>query len=125
MGASIMALSAMKAAVMKGTKSMKAKRVSKITRGKLARAQVMRGNREKTVAGLTKDKLMRNKFGKIVSKAVSAARKKQFQSSSIKVWAECIKAARKELNLKGFVAINGKQSEGKVCYAKIQSFYAE
>merc|ERR1712066_309721 len=102
----------MKASAMKGARSMKAKRVTKIARGKFARSQVLRG---------TKDKLMRNKFGKIVSKKASAVARKRYQSSGIKIWAGCISQARKALNLTGFVAINGKQAEGKALYAKAKA----
>merc|ERR1712048_1265556 len=117
-----MALQPMKKApAMKGAKTMKAKRVTKIARGKFARSQVLRGSKEKTVSGMTKDSLMRNKFGKIVSKKASAAARKRYQSSGAKIWADCIKQARKALNLTGFVAINGKQAEGKALYAKAQS----
>jgi hypothetical protein len=55
---------------------------------------------------------MRNKRGKIVSKKASAVRRKLYEKSTIKVWAECVDAARKALNLRGFVAINGKLAEG-------------
>merc|ERR1712039_364088 len=92
-----------------------------IARGKFARSQVLRGSKEKTISGMTKDMLTRNKFGKIVSKKASAASKKRYQSSGIKIWADCIKQARKALNLKGFVAINGKHVEGKALYAKAKS----
>merc|ERR1712066_1034916 len=115
----------MKAPAMKGGKSMKAKRVSKIAKGKFARSQVLRGSKEKTTSGMTKDSLMRNKLGKIVSKKASAAAKKRYQTSRSKVWANCIKLARKSLNLTGFVAINGKQAEGKALYAKSKSLYSE
>merc|ERR1712087_223759 len=104
---------------------MKAKRVTKIARGKLARAQVLRGSKLKTTSGMTKDGLMRNKLGKIVSKKASAASRKRYQTSGAKIWAECIKQARKALNLTGFVAINGKQAEGKALYAKSKSLYSE
>ncbi len=40
------------------------------------------------------------------------------------VWAECVFAARKALNLKGFVAINGKLAEGKALYAKAKALYS-
>merc|ERR1711933_616642 len=103
-------------------KAMKAKRVSKIAKGKRGRAQVLRGTKEKTTSGLTKDKLMKNKYGKIVSKKASAAGKKKF--GAIKVWSECVAAARKALNLKGFVAVNGKRAEGKALYAKAKAIYA-
>merc|ERR1712048_21066 len=106
---------------MGGARSMKAKRVTKIARGKRARSQVLQGRKEKTQSGLTQASLMRNKYGKIVSKKASAAAKKRYQTSGAKVWADCIKQARKALSLKGFVAINGKQAEGKALYAKAQS----
>merc|ERR1712194_521325 len=108
---------------MKGTMgSMKAKRVSTIAKGKLGRAQVLRGTKEKTASGLTKDKLFKNKRGKIVSKKASAAGKKKY--STIKMWTESVVAARKALNLKGFVAINGPKPEGKALYAKAKAIYA-
>merc|ERR1711879_872248 len=110
---------------MKGARSMKAKRVSKIARGKLARSQVLRGTKEKTLSGMTKDSLMRNKYGKIVSKKASAAARKRYQTSGAKVWAQCIQQARKALNLKGFVPINGKVAEGRALYAKTKALYSE
>jgi hypothetical protein len=115
---------AMKTSAMKSARAMKAKRVSKIARGKLGRAQVLRGSKEKTLSGLTKDQLMRNKRGKIVSKKASAVSRRRFEKSTIKVWAECVFAARKALNLKGFVAINGKLAEGKALYAKAKALYS-
>merc|ERR1712032_821758 len=65
------------------------------------------------------------RVGKIVSKKASAASRKRYQTSGAKIWAECIKQARKALNLTGFVAINGKQAEGKALYAKSKSLYSE
>merc|ERR1712194_658453 len=107
---------------MKGTMgSMKAKRVSTIAKGKLGRAQVLRGTKEKTASGLTKDKLFKNKRGKIVSKKASAAGKKRYRA--IKMWTESVAAARKALNLKGFVAVNGPKPEGKALYTKAKAIY--
>ena len=122
-----MALPMKKAPVMKSAmkgamKAMKAKRVSKIAKGKYQRAQVLRGTKEKTASGLTKDKLFKNKRGKIVSRKASAAGKKRY--SAIKMWAESVAAARKALNLKGFVAVNGPKPEGKALYAKAKAIYA-
>ena len=122
-----MALPMKKAPVMKSAmkgamKAMKAKRVSKIAKGKHQRAQVLRGTKEKTASGLTKDKLFKNKRGKIVSRKASAAGKKRY--SAIKMWAESVAAARKALNLKGFVAVNGPKPEGKALYAKAKAIYA-
>merc|ERR1712004_953457 len=108
--------SAMKGA-MKG--AMKPKSVS--ARGKFARSAVLRGRKQKTTSGLTKDKLMKNKNGKIVSKAASAASKKAYANSPLKKWADAVKAARKSLAVSGFVAIGGKSAQGKALYAKAKS----
>merc|ERR1711966_377751 len=118
-----MALPMKKGTAMK--KVMKAKRVSKIAKGKRSKALVLRGSKEKTASGLTKDQLMRNKRGKIVSKKSNATRRKLYQKSTNKIWADCVTLARKALNLKGFVAINGKAAEGKALYAKAKALYAE
>merc|ERR1711920_256229 len=104
-------------------KSMKAKRVSKIAKGKMGRAQVLRGAKEKTASGLTKDKLMKNKRGKIVSRKAAANGKARF-NANIKIWTESVVAARKALNLKGMVLINGSRPEGKALYAKAKAIYA-
>ena len=111
---------AMKAA--KAGKAMKAKRVSKIAKGKLAKALVLRGSKAKTSGGLTKDGLFKNKRGKIVSKKASAAAKKKI--GSIKGWFTAVQQARKALNVSGFVAINGKTSQGKALYAKAKAMYS-
>merc|ERR1719379_1302974 len=105
-------------------KAMKSKRVTVIARGKRARAAVFAGRKEKTASGMTKAKLMKNSRGKIVSKARSAASKKRF-STGLGLWTSAVKTARKALNLKGFVAINGKTAEGKAVYAKAKSIYAK
>merc|ERR1711974_106333 len=101
--------------------AMKTKRVSVIARGKLARAAVLAGRKTKTASGLTKEKLTRNKFGRIVSKAASARAKRVYATSGLKKWGDAIKMARKTLALKGFVAINGKSAQGKALYAKAKS----
>merc|ERR1712004_65593 len=116
-----MALPMKKAAAMKGMKAMKAKRVSVIAKGKNARSVVFRGTKVKTATGLTKDKLIKNKHGRIVSKARSAHAKKSFASSGLKAWCDAVKAARKALNLKGFVAVGGKSATGKALYAKAKA----
>merc|ERR1712050_821040 len=113
---------AMKAkAAMGGVKVMKAKRVSVIAKGKRARASVFNGTKVKTYTGLTKANLIKNKRGKIVSKAASARAKKAFASSGAKAWIEACKAARKALNLTGFVPIGGKSATGKAFYAKAKA----
>ena len=98
------------------TSSMKAtsKRVSKIAHGRYAKAVVLRGSKEKTVGGLTKTSLMRNKRGKIVSKKASAQGRKAFVR--VKDWVTSVQAARKALQFSGFVPINGKTHQGKALY---------
>merc|ERR1711863_51530 len=124
-----MALPMKKAAAMKAKKTttkamkkvMKAKRVSVIAKGKNARAVVFRGTKAKTATGMTKEKLMKNKFGKIVSKAQSARAKKNYANSGFKAWTDAVKAARKALNITGFVAVGGKSATGKALYAKAKA----
>merc|ERR550514_2409229 len=100
----------------------KAKRVTKIARGRFAKALVLRGSKEKTVGGLKKDALTRNKRGKIVSKRASAAGKRRFRN--IEAWVESVVAARKALQMQGFVAINGKSVMGKALYVKSKALCA-
>merc|ERR1719414_2957306 len=106
---------------MKAMKVMKAKRVSKIAKGKRARAIVFRGTKEKTLSGMTKANLIKNKNGKIVSKKASERAKKNFASSAFGAWIDAIKAARKALNITGFVAVGGNSATGKALYAKAKS----
>merc|ERR1711997_16504 len=103
-----------KAMKAKSMKVMKAKKVSVIAKGKMARAQVFNGRKQKTLSGMTKANFVKNKSGKIVSK-------KAFASSGLKAWCDAVKAARKALNLTGFVAIGGKSATGKALYAKAKS----
>mmetsp|Transcript_84724 Transcript_84724/g.189269 ORF Transcript_84724/g.189269 Transcript_84724/m.189269 type:complete len:143 (-) Transcript_84724:82-510(-) len=113
----------MKAKAATGMKAMKAKRVSKVAHGRLARALVFRGARERTVGGVTKDGLMRNKRGKIVSKRASANGKRRFKN--VEDWCEAVVEARKALHSKGFVAINGKTLHGKALYLKAKAIREE
>merc|ERR1711904_735436 len=92
-------MKAMKA--MKGMKATKAKTVSIIAKGKRGKASVFLGNKEKTVGGLKKSDLTKNKVGKIVSKKSSAAGKRAYKF--IKGWTIACQKARKELGIKGFV----------------------
>merc|ERR1719418_406141 len=99
----------------------KVKKVSAVARGKYARAAVFTGKKTKTVGGLTKDKFVKNKSGKIVSKAASARAKKAFAQSALKKWGDACKKARKELNIVGFCPVGGKTAQGKALYAKVKS----
>merc|ERR1719171_1881956 len=97
----------------------KAKRVSKIARGRFAKALVLRGSKLKTSGGLKQEGLMRNKRGKIVSKRQSAHGKRAY--ASIEDWTESFMAARRALNVTGFVAINGRTLQGKALYIKTKA----
>merc|ERR1712039_232644 len=85
-------------------------------KGRLAKALVFRGTKEKTVGGLKRDGLMKNKRGKIVSKKASAAGKRSFRN--VEYWVASVVEARKQLHMSGFVAINGKSVQGKALYVK-------
>merc|ERR1719474_1659485 len=111
-----------KGAVMK--KSMKAKRISTVAKGKMAKSQVFSGRREKTSGGLTKATLTRSKSGKIVSKARSQRAKKKFASSALKKWIDACKLARKQLGITGFCAVGGKTAQGRALYAKVKAILA-
>merc|ERR1711977_71782 len=103
-------------AAMKAMKAMKKKAVSKIAKGRMAKSVVFRGTKEKTVGGLTKSDLIRNKYGKIVSRKASLRAKK---NNFIKGWTTAVQKARKALGLKGFVAIK----KGSALYKKAKEFY--
>merc|ERR1711975_148907 len=81
-----------------------------------AKSVVFRGSKEKTIGGLTKNLLMRNKRGKVVSKKANASGKKAFRN--VQDWISSVVAARKALQVTGFVAINGKSLQGKALYVK-------
>ena len=103
-------------------KAMKAKRVLKVAKGPLAKSLVFNGRREKTVGGLTKEALMVNKRGRIVSKRQSANGKRRYKA--IESWVTAVMQAREALHAKGFVAINGKSLTGKALYAKAKALRA-
>ncbi|CAK9109435.1 Dinoflagellate viral nucleoprotein 5 (DNVP5) [Durusdinium trenchii] len=117
------AMKSMKKAAMKAAmKVMKKKAVSKIARGKRAKASVFKGNKEKTASGHAKTDLMKNKRGKVVSKLQNAAGKKAYKN--ISAWNTALMQARKELGIKGFCAVNGKTAQGKALYAKAKAIFA-
>merc|ERR1711904_342692 len=99
-------------------KAMKAMKVSKIAKGKYKKALVFRGSKEKTSGGLKKSDLIKNANGKIASKKASAVAKKRF-GSTLKKWTDAVKAARKSLGLKGFVAVK----KGTPLYTKAKANY--
>merc|ERR1719231_1096927 len=100
-------------------KVMKKKKVSKIARGRMAKALVFRGSKEKTAGGLVRDSLMRNKRGKIVSKRNNAKGKRRYKN--IETWTEALMQAREMLRVEGFHAVNGKTLQGKALYYKTKA----
>merc|ERR1712100_284523 len=111
--AAMKAMKAMKVMKKKAAmKAMKAKSVSKIAKGRCAKAMVLRGSKAKTVGGLTAKDLYKNKRGKIVSKKQSAQGKKH-------PWMQAVQKARKALKITGFTAIK----KGTPLYAKAKEFY--
>merc|ERR1719385_277128 len=77
-------------------KAMKAMKVSKIAKGKRSKASVFFGSKKKTA-------LMKSKSGKIVTRKSHAAGKRAYKN--IKGWTDAVQKARKELGVKGFVAV--------------------
>ena len=98
---------------------------SKIARGQMAKFMVLKGSKAKTSGGLTKDKLSLNKKGKIVSRKASEASKARFHlgGRSWRQWHEAVAVARKQLNVSGFVLINGPTIEGKAIFKKARALY--
>merc|ERR1719187_1548976 len=92
---------------------MKAKRVSAVAKGSRAKSSVFSGRKQKPSGGLTKEGLIKNRVGRVVSKKRSAHARKLYASSPIKAWADAVRAARKALGLSGFVAIGGKSATGR------------
>merc|ERR1712032_894133 len=125
MAMAMKAMGAMKMAkAMKmGMKMKMAMKVSKIAKGKRARASVFGGSKVKTTSGLKKSDLKKNKSGKIVSIKASAAAKKKKGYKKITAWGAAFAKARKALGVKGFVPCGGKSAAGKALYAKTKSFY--
>merc|ERR1719188_303733 len=101
----------------------KAMKVSKIAKGKRAKSSVFRGSKEKTVGGLTKANLVKNKGGRVVSKKASQASKKAWAGSKLQKWSKACSQARKALGINGFAAVGGKTAQGKALYAKAKAIY--
>merc|ERR1712070_934432 len=103
---------------MKAMRAMKKKAVSKIAKGRYAKAVVFRGTKAKTYTGLTKTDLVKNKRGKIVTKKQQSKGKALYASHG-KAWISAVQKARKALGVKGFVAIK----KGTPLYTKAKELY--
>merc|ERR1719245_1953241 len=98
-------------------KAVKAMKKSVIAKGKRARYAVFAGGKERTATGLKKSDLMKSKTGKIVSKKAHAAGKKAY--ANIKSWTVAVQKARKDLGVKGFVAVK----KGTALYKAAKEHY--
>merc|ERR1719291_1536756 len=114
---SMKAMKSMKKA-MKAMKRKKAMRVSKV-----AKARVMNGTKERTVGGLKKSDLTKNKQGKVVSKKSRAAGLRAYQKNGLAKFGKAVQAARKALGVKGFVPVGGKTAKGQALLKKARSLY--
>merc|ERR1712203_357576 len=72
-----------------------------------------------TVSGLTREMLLKNKRGKVVSKRAAAHGKRMYRN--VESWVNAFMEARKTLRTKGFVAVNGKSVFGKALYVKTKA----
>lgn len=105
---------AMKKSTMKTKKVMK---TSIVAKGKMMRAAVFNGRKEKTYTGLKKTDFKRNKAGKIVSRKASDRGKKAY--ARIKGWTEAVSKAKKNLGLTGFIAVK----KGSALYKAAKAIY--
>merc|ERR1719250_601313 len=101
----------------------KAKRVSKVAKGKRAKSSVFRGTKSRTSGGLKKSDLTRNKQGKVESKKASELAKKRYQKNGLAKFQKAVQAARKALGIKGFQAVGGKTAKGQALLKKARSIY--
>merc|ERR1712032_1183666 len=84
---------------------------------------VFAGKKVRTVGGLKKADLVRNKRGKVVSRKAAAKAKNSKNGKKIAAWGAATKAARKALGIKGFQAVGGSSAAGKALLAKVRSIY--
>merc|ERR1719446_429012 len=103
------AMKVMKTAMksMKMKKSMKKSVIAMFKSNSYSKRAVFKGAFVKTVGGLKSSDLVKSKSGKIVSKKMSLKGKKS-------KWIAAVSKARKELKVKGFVAIK----KGSALYKK-------
>ncbi|CAJ1436564.1 unnamed protein product, partial [Effrenium voratum] len=87
-----------------------------------ARKEVMQGMRKKTKGGLTKEDLIVNKRGRVVSKKKHEQGKRSFQKY-LSSWVDAVKAARDKLAVIGFRPVGGKSQEGKELYKEAKEIY--
>merc|ERR1719364_44104 len=92
-----------------------------VAKGRGAKARVFKGLKAKTVGGLKKGDIIKNKAGKFVSKKASLKAKASKNGKKIAKWGLATKQARKQLGIKGFVAVK----KGSKLYAAVKAIYAK
>merc|ERR1719318_2149136 len=103
---------------MKSMKRKKAMWVSKVARGRGAKARVFRGGKERTSGGLKKSDLVKNKDGKVVSRKASQRAKNSKNGKKIAAFGKAVAQARRALGIKGFVPVGGKTARGQALLKK-------
>merc|ERR1711935_258573 len=98
-----------------------AMRKSIVAKGKRAKASVFSGKKVKTSGGLQKTDLKKNKAGKIVSKKASARAAASKNGKWIAKWGAATKAARTQLNIKGFCPVGGRTAKGQALLKAVRS----
>ena len=116
---------AMKKRSMKKGKAMKSMRRRKAKRVSIfgKRRSVFSGKKTKTVGGLKRGDLKKNKAGKIVSRKQSDASRRGKGFKKVMAWASAFKQARRALGIKGFCPCGGKSAKGQALLKKTRSFY--
>lgn len=94
---------------------------SKIAKGKRSKVSVWHGTKEKTQGGLKKSDLKKNKHGRVVSRARSAASSKSKGAKVLAKWGAATKQARKQLGIKGFCPVGGKSAKGQALLKAVRS----
>merc|ERR1712232_5172 len=90
-------------------------KISKVAKGKRAKASVFSGRKEKTSSGLKKTDLVKSKSGKIVSKKMSLVAKKR-HASTIGKWTAAVTKARKDCQQEDVI---GRQEEARVDHRQV------
>merc|ERR1711879_32222 len=83
-----------------------------------SKSQVFKGTKTKT-SGHTKDMLMKNKRGKIVTKKAHKAGMRQYKKNGLSKWTSACMKARKKLGIVGFKAVK----KGTAYYKEARKFY--
>jgi hypothetical protein len=103
-------------------KAVKKKATKKKAMKKGSKRQVFKGSRAMTQGGLTKASLIKNKRGKVVSKAASVVGEKNYKN--ISAWTKALLEARAALvSEPTFIPCGGQTAEGKRLLAYTRFIY--